>query len=256
MDNLNDILEKIEKEKQVKILYACETGSRAWGFPSPDSDYDIRFIYIHERDWYLSLSQRKDTIELINGDLDITGWDLKKSLTLLKRSNAPLIERFQSPIEYYAMPGFKHEFKDLIVSYYSPIGVFYHHYSLVLKFWEEIKNQKEVKLKSMFYLLRSLLSCNWIIQNNNVPPMDISGLMKYIRTDQKEKLNELIALKATVGEKYLYANDKILTNWIVEWLKKAESKKDNLFINKTEMTSLNFFFLKMLYATDGREYKK
>ncbi|MEP7144556.1 MAG: nucleotidyltransferase domain-containing protein [Ferruginibacter sp.] len=107
MENIKQILKEIEQMKNIKILYACETGSRAWGFPSPDSDYDIRFIYMHERDGYLSLNQRKDTIEWMDGDLDITGWDLRKSLVLLQKSNVPLIERFQSPIEYYSAPGFK-----------------------------------------------------------------------------------------------------------------------------------------------------
>jgi predicted nucleotidyltransferase len=125
MKQVKDRLREIELKKSIKILYACETGSRAWGFPSPDSDYDIRFIYMHERDWYLSLSQRKDTIEHMDGDLDITGWDLRKSLVLLKKSNATLIERFQSPIEYFSAEGFKREFKSLIETYYSPTAVFF-----------------------------------------------------------------------------------------------------------------------------------
>lgn len=162
MKNTKDILAQVEKKKKIKILYACETGSRAWGFPSPDSDYDVRFIYIHERDWYLSLSQRKDTIEHMDGEMDITGWDLKKSLALLKKSNAPLIERFQSPIEYFQDTDFKSDFNELIKAYYSPTAVFYHHYSLAQKFWEELKDKEEIKLKSYFYLIRSLLSCHWI----------------------------------------------------------------------------------------------
>jgi predicted nucleotidyltransferase len=85
MENITTILQQIEREYQVKILYACETGSRAWGFPSPDSDYDIRFLYMHERDWYLSLSDKKDTIEfMLNEELDITGWDLKKKSCLIE----------------------------------------------------------------------------------------------------------------------------------------------------------------------------
>ena len=87
MENIITIFKEIEERKKIKILYACETGSRAWGFPSPDSDYDVRFIYMHERDWYLSLNDRDDTVETMQGDLDITGWDLKKSLVLLKKSN-------------------------------------------------------------------------------------------------------------------------------------------------------------------------
>ena len=251
MQNIQTILTNIEQKKKIKILYACETGSRAWGFPSPDSDYDIRFVYMHERDWYLNLSQRKDTIEIMDGDLDITGWDLRKCLTLLKKSNAPLIERFQSPIEYYSVPGFKDDFKKMIESYYSPIAVFYHHHSLAKKFWEELKDKDEYKLKSLFYLVRSLLSCNWILEDKQVLPMDIFGLMQYATGEQKLKINELIALKATVREKYQHPKDTNVHEWIVAWFEKAEAGKDKLEAKKKDIADLNEFFLKMLYATDN-----
>lgn len=248
MENIKKILREIAGKKNVRILYACETGSRAWGFPSPDSDYDVRFIYMHERDWYLSLSQKKDTIEHMDGDLDITGWDLKKCLTLLKKSNVPLIERFQSPIEYYAGPGFRDEFKKLVESYYSPTAVFFHHYSLARKFWEDIKEQDEFKLKNFFYLVRSLLSCNWILQDKSVLPMHIEGLMKYVDDEIACKLRELIHLKAGVGEKYFHTKDSLLNEWIEEAFAVLEPAGPNLGVNKTGMTLLNEFFLKMLYA--------
>ena len=248
MENIKHILTEIERKKNIKILYACETGSRAWGFPSPDSDFDIRFMYMHERDWYLSLSVRKDTVEIMDGDLDITGWDLKKSLTLLKKSNAPLIERFNSPIEYFSVPGFRDEFKDLIASYYSPIAVFFHHHSLATKFWEELKDKEELKLKSYFYLIRSLLSCNWIIKDTAVLPMHIEGLMKYVEEEYKERLRTLIALKATVGEKYLHKKDAKLNEWILNLFEYIEAGKEKLAVNNTDMGLLNDFFLKMLYA--------
>jgi uncharacterized protein len=248
MKNKQGILEQIGKAKSIKILYSCETGSRAWGFPSPDSDYDIRFLYMHEMDWYLSLNKRKDTIEHMEGDLDITGWDLKKSLGLLKKSNAPLIERFQSPIEYYADPGFKDKFKRLVEVYYSPTAVFFHHYSLATKFWDDLKDKDEFKLKNFFYLVRSLLSCNWIIQDKSVLPMHIEGLMQYAGEDIRSRLRALIHLKAGVGEKYLHRNDIVLTEWVEESFQIAENSKQDLGVNKTDMSMLNEFFLKMLYA--------
>jgi predicted nucleotidyltransferase len=248
MQNIQNILTEIEQKKNIKILYACETGSRAWGFPSPDSDFDIRFMYMHERDWYLSLSKKKDTVEIMDGDLDITGWDLRKSLTLLKKSNAPLIERFNSPIEYFAVPGFKDEFKKLIAAYYSPIAVFFHHHSLAKKFWQELKDKEEIKLKSYFYLIRSLLSCNWIIKDNTVLPMHIEGLMKYVEDEYKERLRNLIKLKATVGEKYLHPKDSTLNAWIMELFEFLEAGKEKLDANNADIGLLNEFFLKMLYA--------
>jgi predicted nucleotidyltransferase len=248
MENIVHILSEIERKKNIKILYACETGSRAWGFPSPDSDFDIRFVYMHEKDWYLSLSARKDTVEIMDGDLDITGWDLKKSLTLLKKSNAPLIERFNSPIAYFSVPGFKEEFKKLISNYYSPIAVFFHHHSLAKKFWYELKDKDELKLKSYFYLIRSLLSCNWIIKDNSVLPMHIEGLMKYIEEEYKERVRALIALKATVDEKYLHKKDHKLNEWILGLFEYIEAGKEKLTADNTNMVLLNEFFLKMLYA--------
>jgi len=246
MKKIEEIIKAIEKEKKIKILYACETGSRAWGFPSSDSDYDVRFIYMHERDWYLSLSQRKDTIEHMDGDLDITGWDLRKSLVLLKKSNATLIERFQSPIEYFSAEEFKRAFKSLIEAYYSPTAVFFHHYSLAKKFWEELKDKEEVKLKSYFYLIRSLLSCNWIVKDKTVLPMDIEGLMKLIDTERRAEVRDLIKLKEGVDEKYLYKKSESLDKWVRSLFEMLDSSKENLGVSKADNSGLNRFFLKMI----------
>ncbi|MBI5857872.1 MAG: nucleotidyltransferase domain-containing protein [Sphingobacteriales bacterium] len=250
MKEIETILNNISQQENIKILYACETGSRAWGFPSPDSDYDVRFIYMHEKDWYLSLSQRKDTIEYMEGELDITGWNLKKCLTLLKKSNAPLIERFQSPVEYFGDVGFKENFTKLIKNYYSPTAVFFHHYSLANKFWDELKGKDEIKLKNLFYLVRSLLSCNWIIKDKSVLPMSIDGLMNYIADDKKAKLKSLIKLKATVGEKYLHPKEEEVFDWIKELFSYIESNKTDIGVNKTDMDLLNQFFLNMLNRND------
>lgn len=246
MNDIRGILSEIEKEKDVRILYACETGSRAWGFPSPDSDYDVRFIYMHKRDWYLSLFDRKDTIEYIDGELDITGWDLKKSLGLLKKSNTPLIERFQSPVTYFSDEGFKEEFKKLVKLYYSPIAVFYHHFSLAQKFQEEMKEKTQVKLKSYFYLIRSLLSCHWVTKDASVLPMDIEGLMSIIDCKKAGQLRELIKLKATVGEKYLHKREEKLDEWIKGLFSQLEKYKSGLGVNEADISTMNEFFLKMV----------
>lgn len=249
MEKIIMSLKSIEQEKKIRILYACETGSRAWGFPSPDSDYDIRFLYMHDIDWYLSLGHRKDTIEVMTkDDFDITGWDLRKALTLLKKSNVPLIERFQSPAEYLSEPGIKEDFKNLIQSYYSPTAVFYHHHSLARKFWEDINDKEEVKLKSYFYLIRSMLSCNWIIKSKTVLPMHMEGLMTLIDKEVRDKLRSLIELKAGVGEKYLHTVDGVLNEWLLELWMFIDNSKDGLGINNAKPDLLNEFFLKTIYA--------
>lgn len=247
MKNIQDTLLEIETKHKVKILYACETGSRAWGFPSPDSDYDVRFIYRHDRDWYLSLSERKDTIEFMDGDLDVTGWDLRKCLKLLKKSNVPLIERFQSPITYFADEEFKKEFVKLIEAYYSPTAAFFHHYSLATKFWEGIRESDRVKLKSYFYLVRSLLSCNWIVRDKTVLPMNIEKLMQYVEEEEVTHLRELIELKATVGESYLHAKTPAMQRLVTDLFQFVEASKGHLGVNNQDYSLLNNFFLKTLH---------
>lgn len=253
MEQIKKILSKIEVEKQVKILFACETGSRAWGFPSPDSDYDIRFIYVHKRDWYLSLNERKDTIGFMNGDWDLSGWDLRKSLRLLKKSNAPLIERFQSPIVYFEEEGFAAGFKKLIGNCYSPVSVFYHHYSLAKKFWDDLKDEKEFKLKSFFYLVRSMLSCNWIMEDDTVLSMTISGLMEKADDGIRNRLNDLIKIKSLQSEKYLHSRDEILHNWMLALWNKIEKAKDSLKSGNADDKLLNDYFLNQIHEhTDNR----
>ena len=102
-DQIQQRLRQIEQDRDVRVLYACESGSRAWGFASTDSDYDVRFIYTHDRDWYLSIYERADGIELgvDEENIDLSGWDLRKALRLFLKSNAVIFEWLYSPIVYF-----------------------------------------------------------------------------------------------------------------------------------------------------------
>ena len=111
-----------------------------------------------------------------------------------------------------------------------------------------MKDKEEIKLKSYFYLIRSLLSWNWIIKDDTVLPMHIEGLMKYVEEEYKEKLRVLIALKATVGEKYLHKKEEQLNEWILSLFENIEARKEKLAVNNADIGLLNEFFLKMLYA--------
>ena len=113
---IQEKLNQLEAEYGVQILLAVESGSRAWGFASPDSDYDVRFIFWHPKDWYLSVFEQRDVIELpVDAVLDISGWDIRKALRLLWKSNAALIEWLNSPIVYRAHP--KRKFLDELAPY-------------------------------------------------------------------------------------------------------------------------------------------
>jgi predicted nucleotidyltransferase len=87
--------------EDVVVLLAVESGSRAWGFSSKDSDYDARFIYLRRPEAYLSIRAPRDVIERrIVDEVDVNGWDLRKALGLLMKSNPPLLEWLQCPIIY------------------------------------------------------------------------------------------------------------------------------------------------------------
>ncbi|MCA9438875.1 MAG: nucleotidyltransferase domain-containing protein, partial [Candidatus Omnitrophica bacterium] len=123
-------LERIEDDRSVSILYACESGSRAWGFESRDSDYDVRFIYIRPRDWYLSvdLEKKRDVIELpIDDQLDINGWDARKALKLFRKSNPPLLEWLGSPIVYAEPFKFASTLREISKTHNAPTGCAYHY---------------------------------------------------------------------------------------------------------------------------------
>ena len=127
-DKILKTLDEIEKKEKIKILHAVESGSRAWGFESNDSDYDVRFIYVRPLDWYLSIEEKRDVIEYSESNsLDISGWDIKKALQLFNSSNPPLYEWLTSPITYIEKECFAERLRDLMPIFYSPISCLYHY---------------------------------------------------------------------------------------------------------------------------------
>jgi uncharacterized protein len=172
-------LDRIQAEQGVTVLYACESGSRAWGFASPDSDYDVRFIYAHRRDWYLSVFERRDVIELpLEGDEDVNGWDLRKALRLLAKSNPVLLEWLQSPLVYRADARFHAGLLELASRFYSPTACHYHYFHMARKNFREHLGEEQVKLKKYFYVLRPVLACRWIERGLGMPPMEFMRLVE------------------------------------------------------------------------------
>jgi len=168
-------------EEGVRILYAAESGSRAWGFPSPDSDFDVRFLYAHERDWYVSLAEARDVIErpLDEQGVDLAGWDIRKALRLLLRSNPALYEWLVSPIVYVDGP-LRAELKALFEAHASPRALAHHYWAIARSQWKhEIEGRAEVRLKKYFYLVRPLLSLAWVAERGAPPPMSIDELLAH-----------------------------------------------------------------------------
>ena len=235
-------LKEIEKSKNVEILFAVESGSRAWGFASPDSDYDIRFIYKHEADYYLSLWEKPDVIEFMTeDDLDGSGWDLRKTVKLLAKSNAPLLEWLYSPVVYYVNEEFANAMRKLANDCFSPIATL-HHYLGTTKNFMEVCEQEEVKLKSYFYALRTALAGKWIIENNSFPPVDFIDLLPIAPQNMQEKIKELMVIKASQDEKYLHPKDTLITDFLLETVEFNQENASKLGSGKKMSEELDLFF--------------
>ena len=190
-------LKSIEEKYEVKILLAVESGSRAWGFASKDSDWDVRFIYVHKPEWYFSVDEQRDVIEeLFDNDIDAVGWDLKKALMLLKRSNPSLMEWINSPIVYRAEEHFANELKLLAPHCFNPTKAMYHYQRIYVKHDERYLQKQGYPMKRFMYYLRG------IQKYKTLPPVAFQQLYEDIVEDQKIKdgIKELVNYKSSGKE--------------------------------------------------------
>lgn len=176
LDLIKAKLQEIEEKEQIHIIHCVESGSRAWGFPSPDSDYDVRFIYIRKPDYYMRLEKTRDVIEWqLDDTLDINGWDLQKALRLLHKSNPTLFEWNESPIVYKTTEAWA-SLQPLIRDCFMAKPGLFHYISMAKSNYREYLRSDMVKLKKYFYVLRPVLASLWILRNENAPPMTFSVL--------------------------------------------------------------------------------
>ncbi len=205
-EHILKVLHQIEKEYDVKILYACESGSRAWGFPSDDSDYDVRFIYVHKKEWYLSIDKRRDVLEVPKHDklsiqvdklLDLNGWELTKALRLFRKSNPPLLEWLHSNIVYYRGSSAINKMKELESQIFSPISGIHHYLKMAKGNYKDYLNREEVKIKRYFNIFRPLLAAKWIKKHHAFPPIKFTQLVEDILPTSEIRivLDDIIMLK-------------------------------------------------------------
>ena len=162
IDEIKSELARLETEHDIKILLAVESGSRAWGFASQDSDWDVRYIYIHKLDWYLRIDQYKDSQEeILPNDIDLSGWELRKAFRLFRKSNPPMLEWLRSPIIYREQFSTAEKLRELSEKYYNPRSCMYHYLSMAKGNFNEFLTDRElVKIKKYFYVLRPVLACD------------------------------------------------------------------------------------------------
>jgi len=246
-NSIAEYLKEIEAKENIEILLACETGSRAWGFPSPDSDYDVRLIYKHDLKWYLRLSERKDTIErmLDDREIDISGWDLRKSLRLLQKSNPPLLERIQSPIVYKSSEPFISDLNEIASQFYSRIATMHHYLSMAKKGIDEISGTEQHRLKKFFYTIRAAVACKWIVERDDIPPIVFQEMLNglEIQPEIVQRIDELVSVKATKNESYLHSGEYDLMKFISRCIELGETNSKSLPSAKGDLEVLNAFFM-------------
>jgi uncharacterized protein len=198
-----DCLRDIEAQHDVKVLFACESGSRGWGFASPDSDYDVRFVYVNRLDWYLTVDPGRDVIEQpISGELDVNGWDLRKALKLLRASNPVLLEWLRSPIQYMHDERLAPRLRRLAEQHLSFERAYYHYVSMAKKNCREHLLGEVVRYKKYLYVLRPLLAARWIRDGRGAPPMRFAELAEATLDDAAlmNEVNPLLEVKMRAGE--------------------------------------------------------
>jgi hypothetical protein len=211
---------------KVRVLLAVESGSRAWGFPSTDSDYDVRFLYLNTKEWYLSLHEERDVIDHTSDDdlLDINGWDLRKAYRLLLKGNAAVYEWLQSPIVYVADRDFVQRTWEVATECYPQKGGL-HHYLGVVKGVVDEFGAPLVKVKRSFYGLRAALAVRWILEKGSVPPMTFDAL-KGPLLDSSELMALIEGLrqeKAGRTESFAITPPPVLTTFLEETVKLGDA---------------------------------
>ncbi len=250
-DKIKTQLLEIEKQEDVTIFYACESGSRAWGFPSKDSDYDVRFLYVHRKDWYLSIDveEKRDVIERpIDEQLDISGWDLRKAVKLLRKSNPPLLEWLNSPIIYLENSAIAEKFKNLAPQYYSPTACIHHYLHMAQGNFREYLRGEIVWIKKYFYVLRPLLAINWIETESDVVPMEFETLVeRSVKSiELKAEIQKLLERKKQGQELDREPRINVISDFVESELKRLESKIICEKKPETSVEKLNEFFREVL----------
>jgi predicted nucleotidyltransferase len=240
-------LARTERDEGVRILLAVESGSRAWGFASPNSDFDVRFIYARPADWYLAvdLEERRDVIEYgITDDIDLNGWDVRKALRLFWKSNPAFVEWIQSPITYIESGCFAAGARELLPSVYANESGIYHYRSMAKTNYRGYLRAEMVPLKKYFYVLRPLLSVRWIERYGVAAPIEFGKLLHLI-DDQPQLLSDielLLAKKRAAPEMGLAEPIPSIDAFINVELERLETVNPQRSVNSTPLPQLNALF--------------
>lgn len=234
-ENILKKLHETEIHYNVKIPFAIESGSRSWGFPSPDSDYDCRFIYLHEKNYYLSVLEKKDYIQYASDEIyDINGWDLKKAIQHILKSNATVFEWLSSNDIYICDNYFREQMQNLANLFFNPVAISYHYLNIAKNKLNEIIAEDESKLKKYFYILRPIANLNFIYIHKKMPYMEYDITLKEAMPDAEifDIIQELKSLKSVSDESFLINRHDKLIDYFTKEIELFENQLKDMKFTK------------------------
>lgn len=244
---IKEELKKLEDSENVKVIIAVESGSRAWGFPSPDSDYDVRFIYARNQADYLRLDEVGDVIEWkLDEVLDISGWDIRKALQLLYKSNPTLFEWCSSPIIYKETEEAQW-LKELLPHYFSVKKSLNHYWNMAHTTYQKYIKGDEVRLKKYFYVLRPILAAQWVLEKRSAPPMLFDTLVDAeLEESLRPVVDQLLDMKKAAPEMGTAAKINEINEYVDRKLDEIQSAAETIDNTEAEWGPLNELFLRIL----------
>ncbi|MDR2754303.1 MAG: nucleotidyltransferase domain-containing protein [Planctomycetaceae bacterium] len=247
-------LADLTRQYDCQLLFAAESGSRAWGLPSPDSDYDIRFIYAHATHWYLSIEDRHETIETVFPDnIDLSGFELRKALRIFSVCNISLNEQIQSPIIYGGDPKFISRLTALIPVYFQKKRALFQYFKIAEQAFNQGMQGLSIGINRFFYVIRPLLACEWIEAYGTMPPTEFQKILEtnFLPLALINEVIDKIQQKAVSVDKEPIKLSKELVYWLTETMNRHQEIL-RLSSNVTESISLkplNELFLDQIIAS-------
>lgn len=245
---ISEKLQEIEVKENVRVLHAVESGSRAWGVESPDSDYDVRFVYVRPKDDYLKLEKMRDVIEWQLDDvLDINGWDIRKTLIQFRKGNATLFEWANSPVVYRTTKAWENIYQSC-QKYFSVKVALYHYYGTANSTYKQYLMEPMVRYKKYIYALRPLLACRYIEENGTVPPVRFDELLKQkLDIGLSSEIARMLEIKAQSEEKARNPRMPLIQKYIEENISKYEQLSKSMEDDRTsDWETLDRIFLELL----------
>jgi uncharacterized protein len=249
--HIEEVLRRIEYDYDVKILYACDIGSRAMGLESSESDYDIRFIYVHRLEWYLKIDKGQDVIEAaeqgklsfqVHPSLDISGWELAKTLKLYRKSNPSVLEWLHSKLVYYQEYSTIEKLKAVEQEIISPKPFIMHYLNIAKRNFSKGEIKKH-EVKKYLYILRSILASRWILKKSAAPPVDFAELLQLMPGGNLKDLILKMIITKKAGEALLVDNIESVNQFIIDEIESLEIEVKKLEGRKADPTEkLNKIF--------------